>query len=443
MARVTNALSNHIERWVLPAARELLIQEACKGVSIRLLGEIAAINMGQSPDSDSINDDGEGIPFIGGPADLGIKIPETSRWTKKPKKLCEPDDIIVCVRATIGEPRWSDGIYCLGRGVAGIRPQKTSIDRKFLFRIVQANERLLYEKGTGTTFKTISKVHLAGINVPMLPLEKQKMIGEYLEWLEISSKTHLNFNESPKLPENIQHVHKIVGRIEAVAGRVEEARRLRREAVEEVNAFLLSGYNQAFQPRNDWQNYRVRDFCENPQYGYTESATSEPIGPKFLRITDIQDGKVDWNSVPYCECTQPEKYLLKSDDIVFARTGATTGKSFLIRECPEAVFASYLIRIRVKHSVTPDYLYNFFQSPNYWAQITGEKKGTGQPNVNGQKLANVLVPVPSLDEQRRIAAYLDELQGRVDELRRLQAESGRELEALMPSVLERAFRGEM
>jgi len=130
-------------------------------------------------------------------------------------------------------------------------------------------------------------------------------------------------------------------------------------------------------------------------------------------------------------------------DIVFARTGATTGKSFLIRECPETVFASYLIRLRVQQLVTPDYLYRYFQTPSYWAQITDEKKGTGQPNVNGKKLANIRVPVPPAEEQRRIVEYLDGLAGQVTALTQLQSETAAELDALLPSILDRAFKGEL
>ena len=84
-------------------------------------------------------------------------------------------------------------------------------------------------------------------------------------------------------------------------------------------------------------------------YGYTESAASEPIYPRFLRITDIQNDRVDWDSVPYCKIESADlpKYRLASGDIVFARTGVTAGKSFLVDNSPEAVFASYLIRLRL------------------------------------------------------------------------------------------------
>ncbi len=236
---------------------------------------------------------------------------------------------------------------------------------------------------------------------------------------------------------------RIVARIEELAAKIEEARGLRKKAGEEVEALFASSKVAIFEKQPCWKEARVGDFCEPPQYGYTESATTEPIGPRFLRITDIQNGHVDWDSVPFCNCPDSEKYLLKENDLVFARTGATTGKSFLITKCPEAIFASYLIRLRVKHSVSIEYLYQYFQTPSYWSQITDEKKGTGQPNVNGKKLANISVPLPPLPEQRRIVAYLDILQAKVDALRRLQAETGAEFNALLPAVLDMAFKGEM
>ena len=95
-----------------------------------------------------------------------------------------------------------------------------------------------------------------------------------------------------------------------------------------------------------WQETTVADISDTIQYGYTASAIAGGNGPRFLRITDIQGGCVNWNSVPGCEISEEErkKYQLKEGDIVLARTGATTGKSFLIEKCPDAVFARSLIR---------------------------------------------------------------------------------------------------
>jgi len=242
---------------------------------------------------------------------------------------------------------------------------------------------------------------------------------------------------------SVEEQRRIVAKIDKLASKIEEGHRLCHEATQEVHALLASASKVAFKPKPHWSEARVGDFCEMPQYGYTESATTEPVGPRFLRITDIQNGRVNWDNVPYCSCPNPQIYFLKENDILFARTGATTGKSFLIRDCPEAVFASYLIRLRVRSTVTPEYLYQYFQSPSYWAQIIEEKKGTGQSNVNGKKLANIRVPIPPLAEQRRIVEYLGGLTDKLQVLSGLQAYTTTELEALLPSILEKAFKGEL
>jgi len=110
-----------------------------------------------------------------------------------------------------------------------------------------------------------------------------------------------------------------------------------------------------------WRRVAVKDMAVSIQYGHTASAIERMDGPRFLRITDIQDGRVDWSTVPSCDIPKADipKYRLSSGDLVFARTGATTGKSYLIDDCPEAVFASYLIRVRVSADVDSRYSRHF------------------------------------------------------------------------------------
>jgi hypothetical protein len=110
---------------------------------------------------------------------------------------------------------------------------------------------------------------------------------------------------------------------------------------------------------SDWKVLTLKEMCEHPQYGYTASA-EDTGNARFLRITDITDSGVKWETVPFCECPEDsiERYLLKSGDIVFARIGATTGKSYLITDPPRSVFASYLIRVRCKEGIDPDFLSN-------------------------------------------------------------------------------------
>lgn len=173
-------------------------------------------------------------------------------------------------------------------------------------------------------------------------------------------------------------------------------------------------------------------------YGLTASASREPIGPKFLRITDIQDGGVDWGDVPWCKAGTKAVAAarLGTGDIVFARTGATTGKSFLITSCPmDAVFASYLIRVRLGATADPSYVSHFFQTEDYWRQITKSARGVAQPGVNATTLKKLEIPLPPLPEQKRIAAILDA----ADALRAKRREALAQLDTLLQATFLDTF----
>ena len=192
-----------------------------------------------------------------------------------------------------------------------------------------------------------------------------------------------------------------------------------------------------------WCATTVAEVADPLRYGYTASATPEAAGPRMLRITDIQNGHVEWARVPRCEIA-PDKqdhFLLSPGDIVFARTGGTVGKSFLIREVPEpAVFASYLIKVAPTRGVEPRYLYWFFQSLDYWEQIA-LKKGGLQENVNAKTLGSIELPIAPTNEQRRIVerveALFDEIDRGVESLRTAR----RMIDLYRQSLLKSAFEG--
>lgn len=192
----------------------------------------------------------------------------------------------------------------------------------------------------------------------------------------------------------------------------------------------------------EWKTLPLGDLAESVDYGVTASASEQPVGPKFLRITDIQDGAVNWENVPWCECDthSASEARLKTGDIVFARTGATTGKSFLIRECPMvAVFASYLIRVRLGDAADPRFVSHFFQTPQYWAQITKSARGVAQPGINATTLKALRIPVPALPEQRRIAEILD----KADALRVKRRAVLAQLDSLTQSIFLDMFTKEL
>ncbi|HHQ4443619.1 TPA: restriction endonuclease subunit S [Aeromonas veronii] len=177
-------------------------------------------------------------------------------------------------------------------------------------------------------------------------------------------------------------------------------------------------------------------------YGYTESATSDPIGPKFLRITDIQDSGVNWDDVPFCQidATGLKKFMLAHGDIVFARTGATTGKSFLVIDPPEAVFASYLIRLRLQDmSLLPEFVSLYFQSKEYWDAIRTGSSGSAQGGFNASKLAALMIPVPPLPKQQRIVAILDEAFEAIATARANAEQNRQNARALFDSYLQSVF----
>lgn len=186
------------------------------------------------------------------------------------------------------------------------------------------------------------------------------------------------------------------------------------------------------------------EHCQSIEYGFTASAEHTPVGPHFLRITDLRGDGVDWNTVPYCQCDTPGKFSLEKGDIVVARTGGTTGKSYLLQESPEtAVFASYLIRIRTADSLLPRYLHHFMNGPSYWKQISEAMTGSAQGGVNKTKLSNLQIPVPALDVQRRITATLDTLTSHAQHANDYLTAIPPLIDKFRQSVLARAFTGEL
>jgi len=195
-----------------------------------------------------------------------------------------------------------------------------------------------------------------------------------------------------------------------------------------------------------WIECKIEDIADKIHYGYTATAKQERNGVKYLRITDIQNGKVDWNNVPICDIDdiEIEKFQLFPNDLVFARTGGTVGKSYLIpNNIPaKAVFASYLIRIKINRNVNPKFIYQFFQSPNYWKQINFGKTGL-KTNVNAQILSKLQFKLPPLPEQRAIVARIEELFSRLDKgIETLQLVK-EQLKVYRQAVLKWAFEGKL
>ena len=159
---------------------------------------------------------------------------------------------------------------------------------------------------------------------------------------------------------------------------------------------------------SNWEWERWGNISQSIQYGYNAPAL-ENGDIRMVRISDIQDNKVLWENVPFCliNTSEIETYLLKENDILFARTGGTVGKSFLVEEVPvKAIYAGYLIRTRYSSLLCPYYMKAFMESQLYWEQLKNGTIATAQPNCNGKTLAKMLLPIPPINEQERIVEKL-------------------------------------
>ena len=204
--------------------------------------------------------------------------------------------------------------------------------------------------------------------------------------------------------------------------------------------------NVPFEVPGNWCWVKVADISSVIVYGVSESAKSEGKF-KLLRITDIQDNAVNWNTVPYTDYpeSKSENYILQAGDILFARTGATVGKSYLVDDAvPEnAIYASYLIKVRVSNMIIPQYVKYFFESGFYWEQIANNSVGVGQPNVNGSSLGNLWVPIPPIQEQRRIVDKLVSWCLMIDKLSVNQELITQQIEELRNHILNLAISGKL
>ena len=162
---------------------------------------------------------------------------------------------------------------------------------------------------------------------------------------------------------------------------------------------------------DNWVWVRWGNLSFSIQYGYNAPA-KESGRIKMVRISDIHNNEVDWDNVPFCDISESDikTYLLKENDILFARTGGTVGKSYLVTSVPEeAVYAGYLIRTQYSDQLSAQYLKYFMESSLYWMQLKDGTIATAQPNCNGQTLSKMILPLPPLAEQKRIVAKINEI----------------------------------
>jgi type I restriction enzyme S subunit len=296
---------------------------------------------------------------------------------------------------------------------------KEKLDKKFLDYFSKTPYFREQVKAQGSTnYAAIRPQHVLNYQMPLPPLTEQR---------------------------------RIVTRIEELAAKIEEARGLRKQAVEEGEVVIASYLSKLFADgaMDGWRNGVLGDYVVDCTYGTSVKTNDDSSGIPILRMGNIQSGRLDTRNLKYLYLSdsETEKLMLQKGDILVNRTNSAelVGKCAVFHLEGDYSFASYLIRLRLDLTrAEPSLVAAYINSPAGRAYMFSERKQmTGQANVNSKKLRALPISLPPLDEQRRIVEHLDDLQSKVGALKRLQAETQKELDALLPSILDKAFKGEL
>ena len=320
---------------------------------------------------------------------------------------------------------------CFQNHVHRLRPYK-AIELRFFYNLFYFYKSMNMMNAKGTAMPGLSSQTLHQMVVPLPSLAEQKrIVAKIEELLPLVDRYAAAYEKleqfNAKFPEDMKKSilqYAIQGKL--VEQRAEEGtgEELYQQIQTEKQHLIaekkikkekplaeISEDEIPFDIPESWKWVRWGNLSFSIQYGY--NAPAKQAGRiKMVRISDIQNGKVIWDSVPFCDIRDEDLsiYLLAENDILFARTGGTVGKSYIVKEIPEeAIYAGYLIRTRYSDMLCPEYLYYFMQTHLYWIQLRNGTIATAQPNCNGQTLSKMILPLPPLAEQKRIVAKIEEL----------------------------------
>jgi type I restriction enzyme S subunit len=317
----------------------------------------------------------------------------------------EPGDVVMTTEAPLGEVAQLDSHkVALGQRLITLRGKPDLLNSTYLKFAMQAAfvQNQLKARSTGTTILGISQRELRKVEIPLPPLPEQRLIAHILGTLDDKIELNRQMNET----------------LEAIARAIFKSwfvdfdpvrAKIQGRKPDCMDSGTAALFPSAFQDSalgqipKGWEVDQVKNRASRIQYGFTQSASEKPVGPKFLRITDIASRKLNWASVPFCHITEKDhdKYKLQEGDILVARTGATTGANIYIVDPPDAVFASYLVRIQF-HDLSIGRVVGEFMSSqaydNYVASCIG---GSAQPNANAQLLSAVEFVFPPLEIAKR------------------------------------------
>jgi type I restriction enzyme S subunit len=430
---------------VLTAARKILIDGLASAWQRTELGDLATFVNGTSYDRDLLVDSGTPIIRISNMTDPRSEYLTTNQSFDN-RYIAQPNDLLVSWSASFKSVIWSGPAGVLNQHIFKVT-EKPGNHRGFIRHAIEAVFDDMQSKVVGIGMMHLRRRDFLGYQVPAPDYHTQEAVCHFLDWLEMPDN-----QPEPTLPDHLSEQRRIVARIEELAARIEEARGLRRQAVEEAEAILGAATLPIFDSNREVMT-SVKQMVgrSNLRNGKSLKTTDEPSEVSCLTLSSLRQGTVDCNNVKPVPMTEAEAnpFLVQSQDVFVVRGNGSkqlVGQAGVVQDQPERViFPDLFIKIPLDtDTIMPRFFVAMWNSKPMRDNLEATAKTTsGIWKINQGHVASFSVPLPPISEQRRIVAYLDYLQAKVDSLKRLQTETAAELDALLPSVLDRAFKGDL
>ena len=429
------------------------MSELPRGWAATDLASVAGINMGQSPKGDATNRDGIGLPLIGGAADYNKARLQSSRFTSTPTKICHVNDIVLCIRATIGRTAIADREYCLGRGVAGLTP--TAVERDYLRYYLNAQSELLDRAGTGTTFRQIDKDTLTSWPVPLAPLPEQRRIVAKLDSLCARSKAARD--ELARIPLLIEHYKQAIlekaftGELTA-DWRAEPCGKPRKPSSEAPNFY---GRRLPILP-DGWQYLRLSELVKPGRDAITTGPFGSLLGKndytsRGVPIVGVENVKPSGfvpsfsKFISDAKARDLSKYLAFGGDILITRSGTVGDVSIFPEECENAIISTNLMRLRLNNEMIHSIIFCYMLrgSNVLLKQLEQLCSGSTRIFLNQKILNSLFFPVPPLDEQQEVVCRIETAMEWLNVVAAERDKAAHLLDHLDQGLLAKACRGEL
>lgn len=428
--------------------------EVPKGWLPERLDHAFRIIMGQSPPSRFYNENGKGLPFYQGKKDFGAKYPTTRIWCSQSSKIAPAGSVLLSVRAPVGASNISQEECCIGRGLAALIP-KDETPTEFIHYLILRYEQELDRKGTGTTFKAITKSALSSFEVILPPVELRKPIVSEIEkhFTCLDAAVASLRATKEKLQQYRQSVLKA-----AFEGRLTENYRNTprgKESVANIHLDLRMLPNTPtpidFHLPVQWKLIPLKNVTDiiyryPTFYGMKRSATGVPVvGVGHITSTGSLIANTDryWFVSPEVSRRYP-KTILQKDDIVMSVRGAVGKIGLVPDEFSDAQISPNCIRISpTQDRIVPRYLFYFMRSPQCQTLLSKLSNATTISTIKASLLSQLSVPYTSTAEQNLIVDILESSFSLTSEIERSVQSSLSESESLRKSILKTAFSGKL